>query len=261
MITFKKKEQYDVTCIVGLPGTGKTSTAQLIVIDYLEQGKSVWSNVPLAGAYQVDIDEIGTFDWAVKNLDGTLKRGGVLIIDEAGLVANSRDWKGFPKPFLEFMKLHRHYQMDVYFLSQGNDMDISIRRLSSRWFKFCKCRIPLIGHNFVNMIPVESDLMIENGEWKIKYIPHDSFFEIKRMGIHKSWGLFDSYSVPEKPLKEFKTWADYVVPIKQEISFKERINYIKKMFFIKCYKFFHKKLWGKDEEIKLLKGDVKNGEE
>ena len=258
MITFKKKEQYDVTCIVGLPGVGKTSTAQLIAIDYLEQEKNVWSTVPLAGAFQVDVDKIGTFDWVTKNADGSLKRGGVLLVDEAGLVANNREWKGFPKPFLEFMKYHRHYQMDVYFFSQGVDMDVSIRRLASRWFKFCNCRIPLIGHNYVTMIPVEPILVIENGQWVIKYIAHDGFFDVKRLPIHKAWGLFDSFSVPEKPVIEFKKWYEYVKNKKEKINLKDRLKYIKKMFFVKCYKFFHKKLWGKDEEIKLLKGDFKN---
>ena len=248
--SFTKPKEYFMTCVVGVPGTGKTSTAQLLVLEALKRGENVWSNVPLAGAYKVDIEDIGTFDWSTLDAEGNRNDGGLLIIDEAGLVANNRDWKGFPKGFLEFLKLHRHYKVDVYFFSQGVDMDVSIRRLSTRWYKFSKCRIPLIGHNYTNIIPVVSDIVINNGKFDLVYTAKDGFIDIKRMPIYKSFGLFDSFSTPDLPIVEFKKWSEIIIRKHNgKFTIKIKLKRFLRYLSLKLYKFSNKKLWG-DEDWK-----------
>ena len=57
--------------------------------------------------------------------------GGRVIIDEAGIEYNNREFKDFSKKSLYFYKYHRHYQLAVDVFSQGfDDMDKKIRTLA-----------------------------------------------------------------------------------------------------------------------------------
>lgn len=76
-------------------GVGKTSTAQYLTMQALKRGENVWSNMALAGAHKIDINEIGHYDFVVpeENYESLSleekarfieeNRGGLLIIDEA----------------------------------------------------------------------------------------------------------------------------------------------------------------------------------
>lgn len=42
-----KQTEYEITCMVGATGSGKTSVAQYITLQNLKKNIQVWSNVPL----------------------------------------------------------------------------------------------------------------------------------------------------------------------------------------------------------------------
>jgi len=201
-----KLHKYEIIGIVGAPGVGKTAIAQYIVLDAIAKGIPVYSNRALAGAYKINCQEIGKFDFIV-NQNGFLKRGGVLIIDEAGIDFNNREYKSFNIDMIEFFKLHRHYKLDIYVITQGIDIDLTIRRLITKWYKVVPYKIfNIISTNYAEMLAVEQQLMIENGEWKMKY-------EIKKgvtlkIDIMKMVKLFNSFEIPELPKIEFKKWYD-----------------------------------------------------
>lgn len=48
-------------------------------------------------------------------------RDCLLLIDEATIEVDSRDFKGFKKETKEFMLLHRHYNVDIVFFTQQWD--------------------------------------------------------------------------------------------------------------------------------------------
>lgn len=113
----------------GLPGSGKTTTAVHLCYCFSQQVnkkspyKNVYTNfdVKCPGITVIDNDCIGQF----------LLRDCALIIDEALLFANSRDYKNFTKSLLKFMTQHRHFDCDIYFFSQRyNGLDLNIRALT-----------------------------------------------------------------------------------------------------------------------------------
>lgn len=58
----------------------------------------VWSNVPIQGTYQLNAkSDIGVY----------MIQDGKMIIDEAGVEFNNRDYKAFPKSAIRFFKYHR----------------------------------------------------------------------------------------------------------------------------------------------------------
>jgi len=101
-------------------------------------GFVVWSNYPLRGCRIIDLNE----DILNYNLTG-----GVLIIDEAGIDINNRNFKNFSTKALEFYKTYRHYEMKIIILSQSVDFDaVLVRLISDVYFVekglfpfYCKC--------------------------------------------------------------------------------------------------------------------------
>lgn len=110
----------------GVPGAGKTTFAAWLAKRDLKKGFKVWSNVPITGTLKLSPKEdIGTY----------MISNGRVIIDEAGIEYNNRDFKEFSKKQLYFYKFHRHYELAVDVFSQGyDDMDKKIRTLAQRLY-------------------------------------------------------------------------------------------------------------------------------
>ena len=207
MKIFDKKGKYAIKCFIGGPGSGKSSTAQYIVMENAKKGLPTWSNFSLTGAYKLDANDLGKYDFCILDKFGNRKYGGTLLLDEAGIDFNSRYWKEMSKDVIEFLKLHRHYCLDVYFFSQGVDMDITIRRLAQLFYKLDKPWY-LLG-KYTTLIPVHTTLVIENGKWELHYEADTSIFSRHFIPIFKTWKYFDSFEVPELPAKVFEKWGEF----------------------------------------------------
>ena len=128
-----------VSLYFGLPGCGKTTMMTAMAVKEnkrIQKGKSnykhIYGNVPLFNIEhytQIDFDWLGKYDIC----------DALILIDEATLKCDSRDYKGFKKHTKEFMLLHRHYNVDiVFFTQQWDGIDKKIRVITDRVYYMYK---------------------------------------------------------------------------------------------------------------------------
>ncbi len=64
-----------------------------------------------------------------------LPANSVYFLDEAGIDFNNRKFKTLSQKAIEYFKLHRHYDHDIYVYSQSwEDMDVTLRRLADELY-------------------------------------------------------------------------------------------------------------------------------
>lgn len=108
----------------GLPGAGKTTLIARTVIKSSKKYNHIYCNVPMNDAPDnfvlIQNSWIGKYDIS----------DGLLIIDEASLFADNRDYKNFTKALTSYFMLIRHYKVDVMLFAQSyNAMDKKLRTL------------------------------------------------------------------------------------------------------------------------------------
>lgn len=113
-----------VSMIFGSPGSGKSTVATMLI---RKSKKKVFTNV--AGIQSGNCESIT--DDEVRALgEWSPPEGSLVVVDECGIIFNGRHWKSFPKKLNEYMRKHRHYKVDVIYLSQGwEDVDKTLRDL------------------------------------------------------------------------------------------------------------------------------------
>lgn len=116
----------------GSPGSGKTTLACALVYKMQKKPKKYgydryFLNFSQSVGEKCDLTGLG--EW-------TFPPHSYVIVDEAGIEYNNRSFKSLPKYTIAWLKLHRHYQVDVDFISQSwEDTDITIRRLADElWY-------------------------------------------------------------------------------------------------------------------------------
>jgi zona occludens toxin (predicted ATPase) len=145
-----------IAIISGLPGSGKTLAAlKRFIIPAVRQGREIYTNIEgidLLGislytgsafeetekkliAYEKEADADGVkepFKFSTKRMKEAIKVNSLVVIDEAQTIWNNRDYASEEnKSFLPFLQKHRHYGIDIVFLTQNIDqLDIGIRRLT-----------------------------------------------------------------------------------------------------------------------------------
>lgn len=170
----------DFWSIIAPPGTGKSCLASKIVRDGLKVGKKTYSNVAIRGAIKIDIKkDLGTYD--LRNCN--------IIIDEAGSVLNNRNWhSNLDDNFVDFIKKHRHYNVNIYCFSQApNDFDNKLRDLVTKVYLLNKSKVP-----FMVYAQALHKIMKLEGGTIVSYLEEtkaDSF----RFFLPVTWAYFNSY--------------------------------------------------------------------
>lgn len=128
----------------GLPGCGKTTLLTSIAFKeskLISSGRSkyncIYSNVPLLLDHVVliNFDDIGIYDF----------QDALILIDEASVYLDNRDWKNFSKVKMSYMMLHRHYKVDFCFFSQSyNGYDSKVRSITENVYYVKRGLIPSI---------------------------------------------------------------------------------------------------------------------
>lgn len=180
----------------GAPGCGKSTHAARLAVRSLRKGIKVYSNFPIKGTYQLDIGEIG-----VKHFENCL-----MIIDEAGIAYNNRDYKEFPKAALRFFKMHRHYKVSCVFYSQGwDDCDKKIRTLCQAWYNMKKLGPITFIREFCKRVDVDKEThQIIDEYFKTGFFKGGLHF-IFRLPYYK---YFDSWDAPKLKLSEDLLWYE-----------------------------------------------------
>ena len=142
-----------VSLFFGLPGSGKTTLMAYFAKKGIRNPKyqNVFSNVALEidGVTFIDNSCVGKYDIS----------DGLLLIDEASLFADNRDYKSFPKAVKEFFLLHRHYNVDIMlFTQQWDGVDRKIRVITDRVYYVYKPK--LIGYWFTKFYRIPYGIII-----------------------------------------------------------------------------------------------------
>lgn len=191
-----KKRKIEMQIYFGVPGCGKTTLAAYIVTECNRSNIPVYSNVPITGAYKLDIEDIGIY----------LLQDCHIIIDEAGIDYNNRNYKKMADSTIKFFKYHRHYGASIDIFSQSyEDMDITLRRLCQKYYLVKRSIIP--GVTVIK--PIKKYIGIDNTTKQI--IDQFEFykwyqFSNKRIVRRKYYKLFNSWSRPQLPEKDFELW-------------------------------------------------------
>ena len=192
-----KKVRFDI--YFGVPGSGKTTFAAYLTRKCFKKkkkrSKRVLSNVPIKGAYKCLKQDIGHYQ-----IDNCL-----LLLDEAGIDYNNRNYNKFSDDETYFFKYHRHYNVDIAIFSQDyEDMDKKLRKLATRYFIVKKSILP----GFVKRRQIEKRIGIDKmtkqiiDEYKFTFF----LFGTKYIYCPKLWKMFDSYNYKELPHKDFVKW-------------------------------------------------------
>ena len=190
----KHSPKHVLSIYFGVPGAGKTTFAAWLAKRDLKYGVNVWSNVPITGTFKIEPkDDIGKY----------MIHDGHLIIDEAGLEYNNREYKKFSEDSTYFYKYHRHYELAVDIFSQGfDDMDKKLRTLAQNLYVVKRSIFPYfivrrrIGKRVgINELTKE---IIDEYYW----VP----FSRKWIFAPAVWPLFNTISRKEYPAKDWNKW-------------------------------------------------------
>ncbi|MBQ2407999.1 MAG: hypothetical protein II309_01080 [Bacilli bacterium] len=176
-------------------GTGKTTLAvhtlrpfiyKKIINEGKEQKKKIYSNVPIIGAYKLDVKDLGKY----------LIRDCIVIIDEAGIDMNNRDYKtNFTRSMLAWFKKHRHYKADVYYFSQAwDDADKKMRDLATELWLLNKSFLPFR----VSVKIIKKRIEIVEGEIKDWY--YHNLFDGFGFWTIKNWAYFNTEEIDNLPI-------------------------------------------------------------
>lgn len=203
-----------ISLYFGLPRCGKTTMLAKIAYEETKRickGKSkyecVYSNVPLSlPDDQMQHFKVIKFSWLGKY---DICRSLVLI-DEASLMCDNRDYKSFAQESKEFFLLHGHYQDDVIFFNQAWDaLDKKIRVITDRVFYIYK--LPILGRWYSKCYRVPYGIIIPDpkkddnqklGEIIQGYCKPSLFeriFLCQRLWRRRYYRYFDSWDRPDLP--------------------------------------------------------------
>lgn len=120
----KKNTAYGITFIAGQIGSGKSTYAVKLAMEHLKAGWNVYSTDYIKGCYKLNVEDLS---------DKMAEPKSLLIIDEASLKMNSRQFAKTKLELIEYFKLSRHCKNKIVMISQTfGDTDKQIRELSTK---------------------------------------------------------------------------------------------------------------------------------
>lgn len=193
-VIFLHRRDNILSVYFGVPGAGKTTVASWLCKKDLKHGLKVYSNVPIIGTFKLEPkQDIGIYDISDARV----------IIDEASIDYNNRNFKSLGQSAIKWFKLHRHYRTAIDVFSQSyDDMDITLRRLANRLYVVKKGWLPW----FVHIKRIYKKIDIDGNSKQIidayDFVP----FGTRIIFAPPVWKLFNSWDAPNLPIKHFELY-------------------------------------------------------
>ena len=124
-VSLDYKNPYKLIMIFGKKGSGKNTLLTKWAIKYSKLGYTVYSDSEIFNTYKLDNKWIGKYDFP---------KNSVLLIQEAGITWDNRNFKSFPQEVRDFFKLQRHKNVIVVLASQSFDVDKKLRDLTDEMY-------------------------------------------------------------------------------------------------------------------------------
>ena len=204
--------------IMGKPGSGKSTYMAHIVKKYVKKNIPVFCNHHVLGANVITKEWLGKY----------MLENCAIIIDEAQLEFDNRNFKAFTNELKFFFSNFRHFKADVYIISQSyEDLDVKIRRQAQKMYILKPSIIPFTI--FIQEIKMDFGLNEEKTEIVTKF--KSSILPIIGWKLKINfvvWKYFDSYSKPNLPQPPYiKKWGDIKASKNIKERIKETINIVK----------------------------------
>ena len=211
--TRKYVNPYTLTMVFGKKGCGKTTYLTKLAYQHWKNGWYVFSTEDIEHTIKIKYSDIGKY-WFPEH--------SCILVDEVGMIWDSRDFKNFKSEVRDWFKYQRHNKCKVYLFSQSFDIDKKLRDLTDGMYLLVKrFRVFSYGkkidkHIVLNNSTAEAPSTIaENlkfepfiffflGTRTLTYIPHwsKSFDSHSRLDIPDLPSvLYDSYDVFSKSKK------------------------------------------------------------
>lgn len=206
-----------VSLYFGLPGCGKSTMLARLAWKgvHSHRYQYIFSNVGIniPGVTLIDNSCIGKFDL----------HDCLILIDEATLYADSRDYKNFSKSSMTYFLEHRHYNADiVLFTQQWDGVDRKIRVITDRVYYVFKGKI--LGHWISTVWRIPYGILFPNpkktgdklGEIIQGYSKPPLFVRLFALRFYrpKYYKFFDSWERPE-----LASLPDSYIPIPTRTDF------------------------------------------
>ena len=202
----------------GLPRSGKTTLFARIALETskkIDLGKSPYTcicgNVDLKDIphyKRITFDMLGKYDF----------RGCLILIDEATIECDSRNYKVWNKDKTEFFVLHGHYKCSIFLFTQiANRIDKTIRYICNDVYYMWKPF--LLGLWFTRCLRIPYGISLpKKGE-----ASHNADGEITMGYFEPSFilKLFAPYMFRPKYYKYFDSWEAAALPPIPEISWRD----------------------------------------
>ena len=116
--------------ITGRPGTGKTYILAKKGVEFLKKGREVWSN------FKINVDGIHYY---TKISQLVPVKAGVILMDEAQIYFNSRNWETLDERLQYKLQQHRKQGLDIWGSVQNiRRLDVIVRELVSHYYEVKK---------------------------------------------------------------------------------------------------------------------------
>lgn len=213
--------------IMGKAGSGKSTLIAHLVRQANKKNRKVYCNHHVLGATKFSPDWLGRY----------MLENCTIIIDEAQICFDNRDFKSFTKELKFFFSNYRHFEADIYVVSQSwEDLDIKIRRQAKKIYIMQNSFIPftILLQRIKMKFGVNEDKTDIVTQFGTSWIPVIGWTLKLNFTV---WHYFDSYSKPIlPPPPSDDLWGNVKEKKRYLLTFKELFSYIN----IKFSSFFNK---------------------